>query len=62
MRNDLIFLHVMSGGELPEGPATDVPPFFNDVLKRCVRLESQERPMFHYILLMIIEGKISLNS
>ena len=53
MRNDLVRLHVMGGGRLPEGLAADVPPFFNEILEQCVKFKPQERPMFRDVLLML---------
>ena len=50
---DLIRFLVKSGEKLPEGQATNVPPFFDDLMKLCVQFDPLNRPMFHDILLMI---------
>ena len=56
MRNEIIRLHVMGGGQLPEGLATNVPPFFNEILMQCVKFNPQERPMFRDVLLTLNGG------
>ena len=61
MPNELIRLRVMSGEELPRGRATNVPQFFDDLLKKSVHLRPQERPTFREAFLKIQEAEKSLH-
>ena len=57
MPHDIIRLNVKDGKQLPEGDARDVPPYFNNLLERCTKLEPRERPMLRDIYLAITEAQ-----
>ena len=47
---DTIRFFVRSGKKLPEGHATGAPPFFDDLMKKSVQFDPQNRPTFRDIV------------
>ena len=45
---------VKSGEKFPEGQATGVPPFFDDLMKKSLQFHPQNRPTFRDIVVALI--------
>ena len=54
---DTIRFLVKSGKKLPEGQATSVPPFFDDLMRKCEQFDPQSRPTFHDIVVTLTENE-----
>ena len=45
---------VKSGEKFPEGQATGVPSFFDDLMKKSLQFDPQNRPTFREIVVALI--------